>query len=82
MVDHALGQACEAKGKLEIVERAHAEGDKKLKKKTIPQLAKVEKSRKNFEATLANFEKQAAECLEAQKRAENQLALTMVKVKQ
>ena len=51
-------------------------------KKTIPQLAEVEKSRKNSEATLANFEKQAAECLEAQKRAENQLALTMVKVKQ
>ena len=36
MADLALGQAYEAKGKLEIVERAHAEGDKKLKKNHPP----------------------------------------------
>ena len=56
MVDHALGQVREAEGKLETTERAHAEGDKKLKE-TISQLVEVEKSRKNSEAALANYEK-------------------------
>ena len=81
MVDHALGLAHKAEGKLETAERAHAKGDKKLKE-TISQLAKVEKSRKNSEVALANYEKQATKCQKAQKRAKNQLALTMVKVKQ
>ena len=78
--DHTLGQAREAEGKLEIVERAHAEVDKKLKE-TLSQLAGVEKFWKNAEAALASYKKQAVESLEAQKRAENSLALTMVKVK-
>lgn len=78
--DHTLGQAREAEGKLEIVEGAHAEVDKKLKE-TLSQLAGVEKFWKNTEAALASYKKQAAESLEAQKRAENSLALTMVKVK-
>lgn len=80
-MDHALGQTREIKGKLETTERAHVEANKKLKE-TISQLAEVEKSRKNAEAALASYEKQAVECIEAQKRVENQLALTMVNVKQ
>ena len=63
-MDHALGQAREAEGKLETTERAHTEVEKKLKE-TLSQLTKVEKSRKNVEATLASYEKQAAESLEA-----------------
>ena len=39
-VDYALGQAREAEGKLEIVERAYAEADKKLKE-TLSQLTEV-----------------------------------------
>jgi len=46
-VDHALGQAREAEGKLEIVERAYAEADKKLKE-TLSQLTEVG----SFERTL------------------------------
>lgn len=66
---------------MEIVERAHVEAEKKLKE-TLSQLAEVEKSWKNTEATLASYEKQDVESLEAQRKAKNQLALTMVKVKQ
>ena len=46
-VDYALGQAREAEGKLEIVERAHAKADKKLKE-TLSQLTEVG----SFERTL------------------------------
>lgn len=80
-MDHVLGQAHEAEGKLQTAKRAHVEANKKLIE-TISQLAEVEKSRKNAEAALASYKKQATECLKAQKRAENQLALTMMNVKQ
>ena len=79
-VDHALGQAHEVEGKLGAAKRAHEETDKNLKE-TLSQLIEIDKSKKNAEVTLANYEKQAVESLKAQKKAENQLALTMVKVK-
>ena len=80
-MDHALGQAREPEGKLEITEKAYEEADKKLKQ-TLSQLTKVEKFRKNTKAALAVHEKQVAESLKAQKKAKNQLALNMVRVKQ
>ena len=55
-VDHALGQAREAEGKLETVDRAYAKADKKMKE-TLSQLADVEKSQKNVEAALDSYEK-------------------------
>ena len=63
-VNHALDQARKAKGKLDVVEKAHVEADKKLKE-TLAQLTKVEKSWKNAEAALTSLEKQAAESLVA-----------------
>ena len=63
-VNHALDQARKAKGKLDIVEKAHVEADKKLKE-TFAQLTKVEKSWKNAKAALTSLEKQAAESLVA-----------------
>ena len=54
--------------------------DKKLKD-TISQLAEVEKARRNVESALLSYEKQATEALEAQKKAENTLALTVVELK-
>ena len=70
-VDHALGQAREPEGKLEITEKAYEEADKKLKQ-TLSQLTKVEKFRKNTKAALAVHEKQVAESLKAQKKARGQ----------
>ena len=55
-MDHALGQAHKAKGKLKAAEKAHAETKKRLKD-TLLHLAEVEKSRQNAESTLAGFEK-------------------------
>ena len=55
-MDHALGQAHKAKGKLKATEKAHAETEKRLKD-TLLHLAEVEKSRKNVESALAGFEK-------------------------
>ena len=80
-VDHSLGQAREAEGKLGVAKSAHEQTNKKLKE-TLSQLTAVEKSWKSADTALASYEKQAAESLKAQKKAENQLALTMVKVKQ
>lgn len=80
-VDHTLGQAREPECKLEITEKAYEEADKKLKQ-TLSQLTEVEKFRKNTKAALVVHEKQVAESLKAQKKAKNQLALNMVKVKQ
>ena len=45
-VDHALGHAHEAKGKLEATKKAHAKTKKRLKD-TLFHLAEVEKSRQN-----------------------------------
>ena len=63
-MDHALGQAREAGGKLEATEKAHAETEKRLKD-TFFHLAEVEKSRKNAESALVGFEKQAVDALVA-----------------
>lgn len=68
-------------GKLTVVEKAHAEEDKKLKE-NLAQFTEVEKAQKNAEAALSSYEKQVAECLEAQRKAENKLALSMVELKQ
>ena len=59
-MDHALGQAYKAKGKLKAAEKAHTETEKRLKD-TLLHLAEVEKSRNNAKSTLARFEKQAEE---------------------
>ena len=80
-VDHALGQACEAEGKLELVKKAHADFEKKFKD-VLFHLAKVKKSCKNTESTLASFEKQAEETRVAQKKVETYLVLAIVKTKQ
>lgn len=80
-VDQALDQAHKAAGRLSTVEKAYAETDQKLKE-TLSQLTEVEKSWKNAKAALFSFEKQAAKSLEAQKKVENKLALTMVGLKQ
>ena len=80
-VNHALGQAREARGKLEAIEKAHPETEKRLKD-TFFHLAEVEKSRKNAESALAWFEKQVEEARASQKKVESQLALAMVKAKQ
>ena len=69
-MDHALGQAHKAKGKLKAAEKAHAETEKRLKD-TLLHLAEVEKSRKNVESALAGFEKQAEEARASQKKAES-----------
>ena len=69
-MDHALGQAHKAKGKLKAAKKAHAETEKRLKD-TLLHLAEVEKSRKNVESALAGFEKQAEEARASQKKAES-----------
>ena len=70
----------QAEGKLTVAEKAYAEVDKKLKE-TLVQLIEAEKAQKNAEAAMSSYEKQAAKCLEAQKKAENKLALNMVELK-
>ena len=44
-------------------------------------MVEVEKARRNFESTLKGYEKQAADALEAQKKAGNKMALTVVELK-
>lgn len=66
---------------MNAVEKAHAETSQKLKE-TLAQLTEVEKYWKNAETALSNFEKQVAESLKAQKKAENKLALSVVELKQ
>lgn len=78
-MDHSLEVARDAKNKLEAIERAHA--DKKLKK-TLTQLAEVEKARRNAESTFKGYEKQATDTLEAQRKAENKIVMTVVELKQ
>lgn len=46
------------------------------------QLAEVEKARRNAESAFKGNEKQAADALEAQKKAENKMVVTMVELKQ
>lgn len=45
-------------------------------------MTEVEKAHKNVESTLQIYEKQASDALEAQKIAENKMALTLVELKQ
>ena len=76
----ALDQARQAEGKLILVEKAHKEVDKKLKE-SLTHLTEAKRAEKNAEAALINYQKQAAECLEAQRKAENKLAINMVELK-
>ena len=69
-MDHALGQAHKAKGKLKAAEKAHAETEKRLKD-TLLHLAEVKKSRKNSKSALVGFEKQAEEARASQKKAKS-----------
>ena len=55
-VDHSLDMAREAKNKLEAVEKAHENTDKKLKE-TLAQLIEVEKAYRNVESGLKGYEK-------------------------
>ena len=64
--------ARDAKNKLKAIERGHA--DKKLKE-TLAQLAEVEKARRNSESTFKGYEKQTADTLEAQRKAENKIVV-------
>lgn len=80
-VDHALGQVREAEDKKDVAEKAQAKSEQKLKD-TLFHLANVEKSRKNVKAALTSFEKQAADSSTALRKAETQLTLAIVKVKQ
>ena len=79
-MDHALDMARDAKARQEVAKRAHSDADKKLKE-TIAQLVKVEKARRNVESAISGYERQVAEALEAQRRVENKLALTVVELK-
>lgn len=63
-VDHSLGQAREAEGKLGVAKSTHEQTNKKLKE-TLSQLTAVEKSWKSADTALASYEKQAAESLKA-----------------
>ena len=54
--------------------------DKKLKE-TLAQLSKVEKAQRNSESALKSYERQAVNVLEAQRKAENKMALTVVELK-
>ena len=62
-VDHSLDIAKEAKNKLEVAEKAHANKDKKLNE-TFTQLTEVKKAHRNAEFALKGYEKQAVEALE------------------
>ena len=62
-MDHSLDIAKEAKNKLEVAEKAHANKDKKLKE-TFIQLTEVKKAHRNAEFALKGYEKQATEALE------------------
>ena len=55
-MDHSLDVARDAKNKLEVVERAHSDADKKLRE-TLAQLAEVEKAHKNAEFAFKGYEK-------------------------
>ena len=63
-VDHSLDMAKKAKNKLEAVERAYADADKKLNE-TLTQLTEVEKAHRNAKSAFKGYEKQAIEALEA-----------------
>ena len=80
-MDHSLEMARDAKAKQEAAQRAHSDADKKLKE-TIAQLTEVEKARRNTESALKGYKKQVVDALEAQKKAENKMALTAVELKQ
>lgn len=80
-VDHALGKAQDTNAKKEAAKKAQAEVEQRVKD-SLFHSAEVDKHRKNVEAALTGYEKQATEALIAQKKTKSQLALAMVKVKQ
>ena len=55
-VDHSLVLVRKAENKLEAIEKAHMEADKKLKE-TLAQLAEVEKAQRNAKFALEGYEK-------------------------
>ena len=80
-VDHTLGQAREAEGKLEATKKAYAEIEKRLKD-ILFHLAKVEKSRKKCRVCLGLVCETGRGGKASQKKTKSQLALAMVKAKQ
>lgn len=76
-----LGPSKEAENVQEAAAQAQAEAEQKLKD-ALFQLSEVEKAHENAESTLQSYETQAANALEAQKKAQNRLALTVVELKQ
>lgn len=65
----------------EAAVKAQIEVKQKLKD-TFAQLSEVEKAYRNAESVLKGYEKQVADALEAQKKAQDRLALTVVELKQ
>ena len=80
-VGHSLDLVRKAENKLEAVEKAHVDADKKLKQ-TLAQLTEVKNAHRNAESALKGYEKQVADALEAQRKAENKMAITVVELKQ
>ena len=68
-VDHSMDVARKAEKGLEAAEKARAKANKKLKE-TFTRLSKVEKAQRNVESALQGYERQAADALEAQRKAE------------
>ena len=80
-VDHSLDAARKAEKAYENAKESQAEADKKLKE-TFSQLSEMEKAYHNAEFALKGYERQASEALEAQRKVESTLALTVVELKQ
>ena len=80
-VDHSLDVARKVEKGQEVAKKARAEEDKKLKE-TLTQLSEVEKAQRNAQFALKGYERQAADALESQRKAENNMALTMLELKQ
>ena len=80
-VDHSLDVERMTEKCQEAAEKDRDEAEKKLKE-TLTQLFEVEKAQRNAEFTLKGYERQVTDALEAQKRAENKMALTVVELKQ
>ena len=80
-MDHSLDMARDAKNKLEAGERAHSDASKELRE-TLAQLAEVEMAHRNAEFAFISYEKHAVDALEAQNKAENKMAFTVMELKQ
>ena len=64
----------------ENAEKARAETDRKLKE-TLSKLSEANKAYRNTESALKGYERQASDALEAQRKVESTLALTVVELK-